>query len=462
MAEADFDIVIHAGKLVTAEKIQQADLGIRGEQIAAIGQNLTGKRMIEASGMLVLPGGVDPHVHLDTPVGATRSSDDWFTGTHAAACGGTTTLIDFVEPSSGESLAQALAARRKLAEEKTVLDFGLHMTIRNDAPETLAEIPEICQQGCTSFKAYLTYEGFRLSDTAFSNVLEAVKDSGGTVLVHAENDELIEKLKSQFRAENKTSPIYHALSRPADAEGEAIQRSLVMAKAAGTRLYVVHISTALGVEALRRARRESINVFGETCPQYLLLTEKELSRPNFEGAKFVCSPPLRTDADRERLWEALAEGDIQTVGTDHCPFFFRGQKDLGLDNFEAIPGGLPGVESRLALLHEFGVRVGRISLNRWVEVCCTNPARIFGLYPQKGSFEPGADADIVLFDPEKKVTISQDILHEQVDYTPYEGFTMQGYPSMTILRGKVIVENGKLSSQPGSGHYLYRQPGESI
>jgi dihydropyrimidinase len=457
----DFDLVIRGGKLVHADRTQEMDLGIRGEKIATVGTGLVGRHVIEAQGMLVLPGGVDPHVHLEMPVGTTQSSDDWFSGTYAAACGGTTTIIDFVEPHAGESLADALAARRERAESKAVIDFGLHMTITNDSQQTLDEILPLSKDGCTSFKTYLTYEGFRLSDKAFLNVLAAVRDTGGIVLVHAENDAMIAHMKKRLRDENQFAPIAHAHSRPPIAEAEAIQRCLAMAELTGTRLYVVHISTALGIEALRAARQYGVEVFGETCPHYLLLTEHELARPDFEGAKFVCSPPLRTNDDRERLWRALAEGDLQSVGTDHCPFYFEGQKDLGYRNYEEIPGGLPGIESRLVLLHQFGVRGDRISLNRWVQVCCTDPARIFGLYPRKGSLEPGADADIVLFDPEKKVTIDRSTLHEQVDYTPYEGFEIQGYPVKTLQRGKVIIDDGKLVTKPGSGCYLPRLPGVS-
>ena len=409
--------------------------------------------------MLVLPGAVDPHVHLEMPVGATRSSDDWFTGTRAAACGGTTSVIDFVEPQPGESLGQALEARRALAQRQAVIDFGLHMTLTNAEQHTLAQIPAVCLAGCTSFKTYLTYAGFRLSDAAFLEILVAVKEAGGTVLVHAENDAIIDFFKRRFRTEKSTAPRYHALSRPPVAEGEAIQRSLAMAEVTGARLYVVHVSTALGAGAIRSARQRGVNAFGETCPQYLLLTERELSRPDFEGAKFVCSPPLRNAEDNQHLWKALAEDDLQTVGTDHCPFFFEGQKDLGKDNYENIPGGLPGIESRLSLIYSFGVRAGRLSPNRWVQVCSTNPARIFGLFPRKGSLELGADADIVLFDPNKRVTLSKSILHEQVDYTPYEGFELQGYPVMTLLRGKPIVENGHFIGQAGQGTYLARQPG---
>jgi len=462
MADNDFDLMIHGGTLVTASRTEEADLGIRGEKIAAVGRGLKGERVIDARGLLVLPGAVDPHVHLEMPVGATRSSDDWFTGTRAAACGGTTAVIDFVEPAPGESLASALAARRALAQGQAVIDFGLHMTIVNDEPQTLAEIPILTRQGCTSFKTYLTYAGFRLSDAALLNVLSAVRPTGGTVLVHAENDAIIAHLKRRLRAEGRNEPFSHASSRPAIAEGEAIQRSLALAEAAGARLYVVHTSTALGADAIRAARGRGVPACGETCPQYLLLTEAELARPDFEGAKFVCSPPLRTDADCARLWQALADDDLQTVGTDHCPFNFHGQKELGRGNYEDIPGGLPGIESRLALLHTFGFREGRLTLNRWVQVCCTNPARIFGLYPRKGSLEPGADADVVLFDPGKKVILGKSVLHENVDYTPYEGLALQGYPVLTILRGRVIVEGGDLRAEPGSGQYLVRQPGETV
>ncbi|HBD07534.1 MAG TPA: dihydropyrimidinase, partial [Syntrophobacteraceae bacterium] len=429
------DLVIRNGKLIGPGQSLDLDLSIDGEKIAAVGQDLIGRRVIDAAGKYILPGGIDPHVHLEMPIGATQSSDDWFTGTRAAACGGTTTVIDFVEPEPGEKLEHALNARRELAQSKVTIDFGLHMTITQDDEQTLQDIATLCKAGCTSFKTYLTYAGFRLSDTAFLNVLCAVKEARGIVLVHAENDAIISHLQRYHKNEKNTAPQYHALTRPAIAEGEAIQRSLALAEVAGARVYIVHPSTALGVDAIRAARGRGVAVLGETCPQYLLLTNKELSRPGFEGAKFVCSPPLRSQNDNERLWKGLADDDLQTVGTDHCPFFFNGQKDLGKYNFLNIPGGLPGIESRLALIHQFGVRTGRLSLNRWVEVCCTNPARIFGLYPNKGTLEPGTDADLVLFDPEKKVTLTQSILHEQVDYTPYEGFELQGYPVMTILRG---------------------------
>jgi dihydropyrimidinase len=452
-----FDLVIRGGTLVTASDTFRADIGIQDGKIAVLGENLIGLQNIDATDRWILPGGVDPHVHLEMPVGSTRSSDDWLTGTIAAACGGTTTIIDFAEPANGETLEQALIARKKLAESKAVIDFALHMTIANDKPNTLRQIPRMLELGCTSFKTYLTYSGFRLSDPEFLHVLVAVRDAGGLVLVHAENDAIIQQMHGQFRREHKTAPIYHALSHPALSEVEAIQRVIAMADSVNARVYIVHTSTAGGAAAIRVARQHGASVFGETCPQYLLLTSEKLERPGFEGAKFVCSPPLRSSADNLALWDSLSQDTLQTIGTDHCPFFYEGQKDLGLDNYEKIPGGLPGIEARLALIHNFGVWPGKISLNRWVQVCSTNPAIIFGLYPQKGSLVPGADADIVVFDPNERVTISQTLFHEQVDYTPYEGIELIGYPVLTLSHGKIIMENGTFLGKRGDGRYLARK-----
>lgn len=453
-----FDLVIRGGTLISDSGIPlEADLAITGEKIAAIGPNLAGKRTIAADNLLVLPGAVDPHVHLEMPVGATRSSDDWASGSVAAAFGGTTTLIDFVEAQPGERLAHAFTARRTAAQSQAAIDFGLHMTLTNDALETLEEIAPLCKSGCISFKTYLTYAGFRLSDSALLHVLAAVKAAGGITMVHAENDAIIDYINACFCQQRHTQPKYHALSRPTIAEGEAIQRALALAQVTGATVYIVHTSTALGAEAIRAAQERGVNAYGETCPQYLLLTAEELSRPDFEGAKYVCSPPLRTREDNAALWQALATGGLQTVGTDHCPFNFETQKTLGRSSYEQIPAGLPGIESRLALLYTYGVTRGKLSLERWVEVCCANPARIFGLYPRKGTLTPGADADIVLFDPNRRLTITHTMLHEQVDYTPYEGFELQGYPIATMLRGKVIVENGLFTGRQGGGQYLIRK-----
>jgi dihydropyrimidinase len=454
----DFDLVIAGGTLVTPGGTSQADVGVRGGQIAALGRDLRGARSLDASGLLVLPGAVDPHVHLAMDAGVTRTSDDWASGTVAAACGGTTTVIDFIEPDLDAPLGPALAARRAEAEAGAVIDFSLHMTLRSAAPSVLAEVPAIVAAGCPSFKTYLTYEGFRLEDAALLQALTAVGRAGGMALVHAENHAAIERLRARFIAEGKTEPRWHPRSRPVATEAEAIERALALAEIAACPLYVVHISTARGAAAVERARARGQIAFGETCPQYLLLDDSVFDAPGFEGAKFVCSPPLRPADNPPALWQHLAQGALSTVGTDHCTFFFEGQKTLGRAAFTQIPNGLPGIEARLALLHTFGVRAGRISLERWVEVCCAAPARAFGLYPHKGVLLPGADADIVIFDPEKALTLSRARLHENVDYTPYEGFTLRGYPVMTIARGEVIVREGEYVGAAGRGQFLHRRP----
>jgi dihydropyrimidinase len=450
------DLVIRGGTVIVEGDVYQADVGIKGETIAEIGTGLAGARNIDARGKLVLPGAVDPHVHLEMPVGSTTSSDTWESGTIAAACGGTTTVIDFVEPESNQALLEALHARRSLAEGQAAIDFGLHMTLSNADDHTLDQVAEVIAAGCPSFKTYLIYEGFYLDDAAFIKILETVRQQGGIVLVHAENHAMVEYLRRQFLADGKTESRYHALSHPSLAESEAIRRALALAELTHAQLYVVHVSTAAGTEAILDARRRGLPISGETCPQYLLLTEAEYQRPGFEGAKFVCSPPLRTEQDVERLWQGLAQGCLEVVATDHCPFFFDGQKDLGKESFDAIPGGLPGIEARLALLYSFGVRQERISLGQWVETCCTAPARLFRLYPKKGTLAPGADADIVVFDPDLEVRLSHSMLHEQVDYTPYEDLSLCGYPIMTFSRGTILWFEGAYVGSRGHGRFVAR------
>lgn len=453
-----YDLVIRGGTLVTPAESFQADLGVVAGRVAAIGLGLTGREAFDAGGLLVLPGGVDPHVHLAMDAGVTITSDDWASGTIAAACGGTTTVIDFVEPDLGAPLLPALAARRAQAEAGAAIDFSLHMTLRSGATEVLADVPAVVAAGCTSFKTYLTYDGFRLEDAGFLRALSAVGRAGGLALVHAENHAAIEALRAEALAQGQVAPRFHPKTRPVSTEAEAIERALALAEIARCPLYVVHVSTGRGAEAVARARARGQAAIGETCPQYLLLTEAELDRPGFEGAQFVCSPPLRPADNPPQLWRQLAQGGLSTVGTDHCAYFYEGQKTLGRERFTEIPNGLPGIEARLALLHTFGVRAGRISLQRWVEVCSAGPARVFGLYPRKGALVPGADADIVLFDPEREMTLDRSVLHECTDYTPYAGLALRGYPVATLARGHLIARDGEFLGEVGRGQFLARRP----
>ncbi len=457
-----YETAIRGGTLVTPKGPVQADLGIASGLIAAIGPDLRAAAEIDATGKLVIPGAVDPHVHLQMPAGAFTSSDDWTTGTIAAACGGTTTVIDFVEP-DGQALLPALAARRAEAEGQAAIDFGLHMTLCDARPETLAQVPGVVAAGCPSFKTYLTYEGFKLDDAEFLLALSAVGAAGGIAMVHAENDAIIAHQKRRLLQAGLTEPRWHGASRPAAAEGEAVERALALAEVAGCPLYVVHVSTRRGAQAVARARSRGQDAWGETCPQYLLLTGDAYELPGFEGAKFICSPPLRDADDNAALWDGLAAGELDTVGTDHCPFLYEGQKDLGrrlsgaalpLPSFDQVPGGMPGIELRLALLYTYGVAAGRLSLARWIEVCCSAPARLFGLGGRKGVLAPGADADIVIFDPHREVTISRDLIHERCDYTPYEGMQLAGYPELTLLAGRIIAANGHFVGAAGGGRFL--------
>jgi dihydropyrimidinase len=436
----DFDLVIQNGTLITADKTIQTNIGVKDGKIASLGSGLSGRENISAQGMWVIPGGVDPHVHLDMPTPTTVTSDDWDTGTKAAAYGGTTTVIDFVEPENDQTLLEALSLRRAQADGRTHIDYSLHMTLTNADPVTLAQIPAVMAAGIPSFKLYTTYTGFALPDESLLSAFEAVGAAGGLVMLHAENDAIVQHSLAKLRAEGRLAPQFQPQSRPALAEVEAIQRVILMARFTGVPLYIAHISTNKGSQAVERARNHGQIVYGETCPQYLLLDESHNQNPDpRESVKFICAPPLRKAKDQQALWLRLQNGGLQTVGTDHCAFNVNGQKDSGLENFERCPGGLPGIESRLALLHTFGVRAGWLTPQQWVSVCSAAPAQIFGLYPRKGSLEVGADADIVLFDPERRVKLTKSILHENVDYTPYEGLELQGWVHATFLRGQLVA-----------------------
>jgi dihydropyrimidinase len=453
-----FDLVIANGTVVTAEATMHADLGIRSGQIAAIGKRLVGLETLDASELLVLPGAVDEHVHLQMPVGEFTSSDDFFTGTVAAACGGTTAVIDFAEPKPDQPLIEALAARRGEADGKVVVDYGLHMTLSRADDETLGQVPASIEAGSASFKLYMAYEGLRLDDGGLLRALTALRIHGGRPLIHAENHHAIAYLTARALAEGRTGPENHPLTRPAIMEAEAIHRLLALAHVTGTPLVLAHLSCALGLDEVLAARARGQTVWVETCPQYLLLDEEGYRRPGFEGAKFVMAPPPRTEADRQALWAALTAGEVDTVATDHCPFFYKTQKTRGRDDFSRIPGGAPGIETRLALLYTHGVGTGRLTLERWVSACCTEPARRFGLAPRKGTLAVGADADVVLFDPHQRVRLSYETLHQNVDYCPYESWELQGYPVTVLSRGEVIVRDGEFVGTAGRGRFLRADP----
>lgn len=452
------DLVILNGTLVTSEATTKADLGISTGRIAAVGAGLSGREKLDATGMLVLPGAIDEHVHLQMSVGEFASSDDFYTGTVAAACGGTTTVMDFAEPRSEQLLVDALIERKAEADRKVVVDYGLHMTLSRSDDETLAQVPACIDAGVASFKLYMAYEGLRLDDGGLLRALAALRDYGGRVLVHAENHHAIAYLVSQALAQGRRGPENHPLTRPDLMEAEAIHRLLSLAHVTRTPLVLAHLSCALGLEEVRAARARGATVWVETCPQYLLLDEKEYHRSGFEGAKFVMAPPPRTQADRAALWAGLAAGEVDTVATDHCPFFYETQKIRGRDDFSRIPGGAPGIETRLPLLYTHGVLSGQLTPERWVEVCCTEPARRFGLAPRKGTLSVGADADVVIFDPSRRVTLTVGSLHQNVDYCPYEGWEVQGYPAAVLSGGEVIVHNGEFVGTAGRGRFLHTMP----
>jgi dihydropyrimidinase len=452
------DTVIKNGTIVTASETFQADVGIEEGTIRVIGRDLEGDEVIDAEGHYVLPGGVDVHTHLELPVGRTTSSDDFVSGTIAAACGGTTTIVDFADQVPGHSLREALEARLERAEGRAVIDFGLHVSI-TDATETVLEdeMAALVDEGITSFKLYLAYPGrYMIGDDSLFRILLRTKELGALALVHAENGHVVDYLIKKHLSEGKTSPMWHARSRPPEAEAEATWRALSLAAIAGAPIYIVHVTCANSLHCVKKARSRGWMSFAETCTSYLFFSSTEYERPGFDGAKYVISPPLREPADQEALWRALAHGDLQVVSTDHCPFNFAGQKDLGRDDFSQIPGGMPGIETRVPLVYHFGVNGGRFSVNRFVELVATNPARLLGLAPRKGTIAVGADADLVIFDPNKEVALTRENLHMKVDYSPYESVTVRGYPVRTLSRGKTIVSNGEFLGQEGDGRFLRR------
>lgn len=455
------DLKITGGTIVTGSDNYRAEIGIKGGKVAAIARKIKEEadETIDAGGMYVFPGGVDMHTHLDMPFGGTVSADDFETGTVAAAYGGTTTIVDFAIQGKGSSLKDALETWKKKAEGKAVIDYGFHVAITDLTEDVMEEIPQMVKEGVSSFKCFLAYKGaLMVDDGALFRVLKKADKAGALVMIHAENGEVIDVLVKEALAKGQTAPKYHALTRPPEAEGEASGRGIALAEMADAPLFIVHLSCLEALEKVQVARAQGLPIFAETCPQYLLKSFENYLEPGFNGARYVMSPPLRDESNWDVLWAGLASGDLASVSTDHCPFNFKGQKDMGKDNFAAIPNGAPGIEHRLMLMFNEGVNKKRISLNRFVELVSTTPAKMFGLFPQKGTVAVGSDADLVVFDPKKDYRISAKTHHQNVDYTPYEGFTGKGAPVVVISNGRVIIRDGKFLGAKGDGNFIKRKP----
>ena len=444
--------------IASSTDVVKGDLLVEGEKIAAVGEKLNAAdaKVIEAEGNYLLPGGVDPHTHFDLDVGFTRASDDFYTGTVAAAYGGTTTIVDHIAfGPEGCRLTHQPQVYRKLAEP-AVIDYGLHGNIQHVNASVLEDMALLRDEGFVSFKMYMTYQ-YKLNDDDMLRVLKRAKELDILICTHCENDAIVNSLRAQFSNSGKTQPRYHALSRPAETEAEAVFRFLTLAKAAGeAKVYIVHLSSGAGLDALRLLRKNQKNIWVETCPQYLFLDDSQYE-DDLEGLKAVMSPPLRKQKDIDALWDAVEGHDIDVIGTDHCPFNFETQKKRGVSDFTLCPNGAPGVELRFPLMFSEGFMKKRLSLPHLVQICCKNPADIFGLGHLKGDIRIGADADLVLFDPNIKWTATKEALHERVDYTPYEGIPILGKPVITVSRGEVIVENDNFVGQKGRGRYIIRK-----
>lgn len=453
-------ILIQNGTIVNADSTQQADLLISGSQIREIRAGIPASAadtVVDASGLLVLPGGIDAHTHLDMPFGGTTSADDFESGTIAAAIGGTTTIVDFAIQARGTRMRGALDLWWKKAEGKAVIDYGLHMIVTDLADSGLEDMDDLVREGVASFKLFMAYpNALMVDDTTIFRALRQTAKNGALICMHAENGSAIDVIVQQALAEGKTAPIYHALTRPTRAEAEAVHRSIALAEMAGVPVYIVHLSSEDALNQVREARDRGLPAFAETCPQYLLLSLEDHASDGWEGAKYVFTPPLRERKNQPKLWEGLRRDHLQVVSTDHCPFCFEDQKSLGKDDFTKIPNGGPGIENRLQLLHHHGVGLGNLSLNRFVELVSTAPARIFGMYPQKGVLAEGSDADLVLWNPNQAHTISAATHHMRVDYSMFEGFHVRGNARDVYSRGELIVSRGKFIGRPGRGRYLRR------
>ncbi|MHB1675765.1 MAG: dihydropyrimidinase [Acidobacteriaceae bacterium] len=454
-------LLIQNGTVVTAEKTFSADVLVESETIREVRAGIApqaGHTVIDATGMYVLPGGIDVHTHLDMPFGGTTSSDDFETGTRAAAIGGTTTLVDFAIQARGTKMRTALDTWWKKAAGKACIDYGFHMIVTDLGDAGLEDMDDLVREGVASFKLFMAYPNVLMVDDAtIFRALRQTAKNGALICMHAENGSAIDVIVQQALAEGKTAPIYHALTRPTRAEAEAVHRSIALAEMAGAPVYIVHLSSEDALNQVREARDRGVPAFAETCPQYLLLSiEDNMPNLSFEDAKYVFTPPLREKKNQPKLWDGLKEDHLQVVATDHCPFCFEDQKQLGIDDFTKIPNGGPGVENRLQLIHHHGVGAGKLTLNRFVEIVATAPARIFGMYPKKGTLATGSDADIVIWDPNVEHTISAKTHNMRVDYSMFEGFRVKGNARQVFSRGELIVHNGKFLGKPGRGNYLRR------
>ena len=464
-------IILKSGTLITASETFQADILIEGEKIVTIGETIDapGAQTIDADGKLITPGGIDPHVHLDLPMFDTVSSDDHYTGHKAAAFGGTTTVMDFV-PQDCDTLRESVDVWHEKADPKAAIDFGFHMNITRLDQQVEDEIPQLLDMGINTLKVFMAYNGrLRLQDGEIFQVLRIAKENGMLTMLHAENGDVIDILTAEALEAGHTSPEWHAHTRPGWGGVEATLRGAALAEQANSSLYVVHVNQVGEVDQLRFARQRGVKVFGETCPPYLFFTDDHLRRQ--DGAKWICSPPMRSTEDNQGLWDALADGSLQTIGTDHCPFFYDGTqpieyegelvaipgKELGVDDFTKIPNGVPGVGDRLPILWTYGVGAGRITPNQFVALTSTNAAKIFGLYPQKGALLPGSDADIVIWDPDREITYGHKVSHHRTDYSLYENWQLVGYPEKVYLRGELIVDGDAWFGSRGGGRYLHRR-----
>src|SRR5690242_15202349 len=454
--------LIKGGHVVTAVDSYVADILIDDSTIALIGRDLerivtSPDKTIDANGRLVFPGGIDPHTHMDLPFGGTAASDDFETGTRAAAFGGTTTIIDFAVQYHGQALNQALDVWFAKAESKATIDYGFHLILTDLPDDRLQGLPDLIRQGVSSFKLFMAYPGvFLVDDATIFKAMTVAGENGGLICMHAENGVVIDVLVKRALAEGKTAPKYHALTRPTRAEAEGVHRAIAIAEMAHSPVYIVHLSCYDALREVQAARDLGLPAFAETCPQYLFLDYTYYERDGFEGAKWVMTPPLRDKSNQEKLWSGLRGNDLQVISTDHCPFCFKEQKELGRDDFTKIPNGGPGVEHRMSLVFDGGVVQRRITLNRFVELTSTAAAKIFGLFPRKGTIAVGSDADIVIFDPNQDQTISVKTHHMNVDYSAYEGRKIKGAVETVVSRGSIVIEKGEFKGKAGNGRFLKR------